>query len=77
MDTAFVLFKTEPSRERDVYLALSDIDQVVETHALYGEYDLLACVQCANPKELTALLIDKLRSIDGVLESQTLITVDF
>ena len=77
MDTAFVLFKTEPSRERDVYLALSDIDQVVETHALYGEYDRLAYVQCANPKELTALLIDKLRSIDGVLESQTLITVDF
>ncbi len=77
MDTAFVLFKTEPSRERDVYMALSNIDQIVETHALYGEYDLLACVKCADPKELTMLLIEKLRSIDGVLESQTLIAVDF
>ena len=72
-----MLFKTEPSRERDGYLALSELDQIVETHALYGEYDLLACVQCANPKELTTLLIEKLRSIDGVLDSQTLIAVDF
>ena len=77
MDTAFVLFKTEPSREREVYLALSELDEIVETHALYGEYDLLARVQCRDPKHLTALLIDKLRSIDGVLESQTLIAVDF
>ena len=77
MDTAFVLFKTEPSRERDVYLALSELDSIVETHALYGEYDLLACVTCEDAKELTTLLIEELRSIDGVLESQPLIAVDF
>tara|TARA_B100001013_G_C24591595_1_gene435035 strand:+ start:146 stop:379 length:234 start_codon:yes stop_codon:yes gene_type:complete len=77
VDTAFVLFKTEPSRERDVYLALSELDSIVETHALYGEYDLLACVTCEDAKELTKMLIEELRSIDGVLESQTLIAVDF
>ena len=36
VDTAFILLKTEPARERDVYAALSNIDEVIETHALYG-----------------------------------------
>ena len=34
MHTAFVLFKTEPSMERDVFMALSDMSAVTETHTL-------------------------------------------
>ena len=32
MPEAFVLFKTLPSRERDVYLTLSNHESVVEVH---------------------------------------------
>ncbi len=77
MGTAFILLKTEPARERDVYLRLQDLDMVVETHALYGEFDLLARVEAASAKELTEMLISTMRSIDGVRETQTLITVDY
>ena len=41
MPEAFVLFKTELTHEREVYLTLSDHDGVAEVHALYGEFDLL------------------------------------
>ena len=34
MPEAFVLFKTEPTHERDVYLALSDHDGVTEVRTL-------------------------------------------
>ena len=44
MPEAFVLFKTQPTRERDVYLSLSSNDAVAEVHVLYGEFDLL--VEC-------------------------------
>ncbi|MBT4059395.1 MAG: Lrp/AsnC ligand binding domain-containing protein [Euryarchaeota archaeon] len=77
MDTAFILLKTEPAREKDVYSALLDIAEVIETHALYGEYDLLARVECANSKELTSILMKKLRQIDGIRETETLIAVDY
>lgn len=77
VDTAFILLKTEPSREREVYLVLSDIDSVVETHALYGEYDLLVRVQCENSKALTTLLMQTMRQISGVRETETLIAVDY
>ncbi len=77
MPAAFVLFKTEPSLERDVFLALSNMDSIIETHALYGEYDLVARVDAENGKILTELLMNKLRTISGVKETETLIVVDY
>ena len=77
VDTAFILLKTEPSQEREVYQTLSTIEAVVETHALYGEYDLLARVECANSKALTTLLMQQMRQIEGVRETETLIAVDY
>ncbi len=77
MPTAFVLFKTEPSMERDVFMALSSMNSIVETHALYGEYDLVARVHAEDSKELTKLLMGNLRIITGVKETETLIVVDY
>ncbi len=77
MDTAFILLKTEPACEREVYSALSEIPEIIETHALYGEYDLLAMVACSDAKELTKLLMQKMRLIEGVRETETLIAVDY
>lgn len=77
MPTAFVLFKTEPSMERDVFMALSSMNSIVETHALYGEYDLVARVHAEDAKELTKLLMRNLRIITGVKETETLIVVDY
>ena len=77
VDTAFILLKTEPSREREVYTALSDITEVRETHALYGEYDLLALIECENSRDLTTIIMKKMRQIDGVKETETLIAVDY
>ncbi len=73
---AFVLFKTEPTRERDVYLTLSDHSGVAEVHALYGEFDLLVRISATTSKELSNLLMGTFRRIDGVKETQTLIAVE-
>lgn len=77
MHTAFVLFKTEPSMERNVFMALSDMSAVTETHALYGEYDLVVRVEAEDSKSLTKLLMGDLRTVDGVKETETLIVVDY
>ena len=53
MPEAFVLVKTEPSHERDVYLELTSHVAVKEVHALYGEFDLLAHVSSESAKTLT------------------------
>jgi len=75
MPDAFILFKTEPTHERDVYLRLIEDEHVIEVHALYGEFDLLSHVSAATSASLTTLLISKFRQIPGVKETRTLIAV--
>ena len=77
MPEAFVLFKTEPTRERDVYLSLSSNDAVAEVHVLYGEFDILVRVSSGNSGELSKILVQDFRQIDGVRETQTMIAVDY
>ena len=77
MPEAFVLIKTEPSHERDVYLALTSHNAVKEVHALYGEFDLLAHVSSESAKGLTSLLMQDFRTIEGIRDTQTLIAVEY
>ena len=75
MPEAFVLFKTEPTHERDVYLSLAEHADVAEVHALYGEFDLLVRISSPTSRELSKLLMQSFRKIEGVRETQTLIAV--
>ncbi|MBT3771448.1 MAG: Lrp/AsnC ligand binding domain-containing protein [Euryarchaeota archaeon] len=77
MPEAFILIKTQPAREMDVYQVLQNHEMVVETHALYGEFDLLSRVSAENQKDLTKILMTEFRQISGVKETRTLIAVDY
>ena len=77
MPEAFVLFKTLPARERDVYQTLSNHNSVVEVHALYGEYDLIVRVSSEDSGKLSGMLISDFRQIDGVKDTQTMIAVEY
>ncbi len=72
-----MLFKTLPSHEREVYLALSEHEAIAEVHALYGEFDLLVRVTSDNAGDLTSMLMKEFRRISGVKETQTLIAVEY
>ncbi|MGY8645219.1 MAG: Lrp/AsnC ligand binding domain-containing protein [Candidatus Poseidoniales archaeon] len=76
MSTAFVLFKCQPQRELEVYLALLEIDSVTETHVAYGEYDLVARIDFEDEKDMANTLIGNMRSIPGVQKTETLIAVE-
>ena len=76
MNTAFVLFKCEPQRELEVYLALLEIDSVTETHVAYGEYDLVARIDFQDEKQMANSLIGNMRIIPGVQKTETLIAVE-
>ena len=76
MSTAFVLIKTAPQRELDVYLTLLNLESVTETHVSYGEYDLVARIDFEDKKEMARALIGQMRSIEGVIRTETLIAVE-
>ena len=57
MNTAFVLIKTAPQKELDVYLTLLDLEAVSETHVSYGEYDLVARIDFEDEQQMARALI--------------------
>ncbi|HJL96881.1 MAG TPA: Lrp/AsnC ligand binding domain-containing protein [Candidatus Poseidoniaceae archaeon] len=77
MPEAFVLFKTKPAQEREVYLSLMEHSAVAEVHALYGEFDLIVRLSVDNSQNLTEMLMTDFRQIKGVKDTQTMIAVEY
>ncbi len=68
----FVLIDIEPTREKEVYEKLLKIEHVVELYPLFGEYDLIAKVEADNYDEIGAIVVSKVRVIEGVKATKTL-----
>ena len=72
MAIGFVLISAAPAREHEVYNKLSKVPQIVELHPLFGEYDLIAKIEADDFEKLGNLVVNKIRSIDGVIDTKTL-----
>ena len=71
--TGFILITTTPTKEKSVYDILATMDEVVERYGLFGEYDIIAKISAEDTKTLTKVVIDKIREIDGIIDTKTLI----
>ncbi|UCE73308.1 MAG: Lrp/AsnC ligand binding domain-containing protein [Methanomassiliicoccales archaeon] len=72
MLVSLVLIKTAIGKERGVEQEVRKIQGVREAHLLFGVYDISVKVECDNIEELTHIVIDQIRQIDGVRETKTL-----
>ncbi|WP_457591565.1 Lrp/AsnC ligand binding domain-containing protein [Geoglobus sp.] len=77
MALGFVLIKVMPRKEREVYERLIKLDEVEELYPLFGEYDLIAKIVVKDFEELSEVVVKKIRSIDGVIETKTLTGAKF
>lgn len=77
MVIAYVLIITIPRMEHEVYLALQEVDEIVELHPIFGEYDLIAKIEVDDVDELTTVMLEKVRPIPGILNTKTLTSVPF
>ncbi|ADC66197.1 transcriptional regulator, AsnC family [Ferroglobus placidus DSM 10642] len=77
MALGFVLIKVSPRKEREVYEKIAQIEEVEELYPLFGEYDLIAKIVVRDFEHLSDVVVKKIRSIDGVLETKTLTGAKF
>jgi len=77
MAIGFILINVAPAHEHVVYNKLSKIPQIVELHPLFGEYDLIAKIDANDFEELGTIIVNKIRSITGVLGTKTLTGLTF
>jgi len=71
---AYVLITTQPGKLWDVAEAALKIEGVRMAHAVTGPFDVIAYVEFVKMESLGAL-IEKIHSIDGVLRTQTAISM--
>jgi DNA-binding Lrp family transcriptional regulator len=77
MAVGFILINVAPAHEHEVYNKLSKIPQIIELHPLFGEYDLIAKIDANDFEELGNIIVNKIRSIAGVLDTKTLTGLTF
>ena len=77
MAIGFVLINIAPTHEHDVYTKLSKVPEIIELHLLFGEYDIIAKIEGENFENLGFIVINKIRSIEGILDTKTLTGTKF
>jgi len=75
MAISFILIGAAPAHE--VYNKLSTVMEIIELHPLFGEYDLIAKIEAEDFEKLGNIIVEKIRSIDGVIDTITLTGTTF
>jgi DNA-binding Lrp family transcriptional regulator len=73
MVRSFTLVRVKPPKEKEVYKQLIEFSEVKEAVMTYGEYDLIVEINVDSLDGLDSFIFDKLRSINGVEATTTLI----
>ena len=53
------------------------VPQIIELHPLFGEYDLIAKIEADDFESLGDIVVNKIRTIEGVIDTKTLTGTKF
>jgi len=59
--------------DRAVLERIKEISGVLEAHLVLGRYDVIAKVQAKDTDDLSSLVVDRIKSVPGVLWTETFI----
>lgn len=76
MVVAYILIIADSGYEKKIIDALSDVDGVEDIDMIYGEYDLIAKINVDDVSALGDFVIEKIRPVQGVRRTSTLISVE-
>ena len=69
------MINAEMGEENRVHMQLKEIPEVKETYMVYGVYDIIARVQTETMEELKDVLSWKIRRLDKVRSTLTMIVI--
>ena len=72
MPVCFVLISVAPGDEQKVYNKLTKIPDIIESHIVSGECDIIAKLKVDDLERLPSFVTTKIRSIEGVKDTRTL-----
>ena len=76
MSKAYVLINTALGKGPEVEAALKQMDNILETYAIYGVYDYIIQVQSRDMPHLRDIVKNKIRNIENIRTTLTLIIIE-
>jgi len=73
MVTAIVLIKAETNRIPDLADEIAEMAGVSEVFSVAGRHELVAIVRVSQNEELADVISDKMRHLQGIVETETMI----
>ena len=73
MVTALVLLGVEREKINKVAETIAAIPGVTEVYSVAGRFDLAVMIRVKENDQLAAVVTDKIRKVDGIQQSETLI----
>ena len=73
MVTAIVLIKAETNRIPELADEIAAMAGVSEVFSVAGRHDLVAIVRVSKNEELADVISDKMRHLNGIVETETMI----
>jgi DNA-binding Lrp family transcriptional regulator len=72
---AYVLVVTDPTKTKHVHEEISKVAGVAELHEVMGPYDIVVEVQVESLQEIPTILGERIRTIDGIQSTTSLVTL--
>ena len=73
---AYILIGLDEPNERAVLEEFSSMEEVVEAHILFGEWDLIIKIKIESPDAVSSFVIEKVRTVEGVQLTSTLVVAE-
>lgn len=72
---AYVLVVTDPGKTKHVHSELGKIPSIVEMHEVMGPYDIVVEIEVETLQEIPTILGERIRTIDGIQSTTSLVTL--
>jgi len=76
MSIAYVLINTALGKGREVEASLKQMNNVLESYAVYGVYDYIIKVESRDMNHLRDIIKNRLRNTEHVRSTLTLIVIE-
>jgi DNA-binding Lrp family transcriptional regulator len=72
-----VLLTTATGKENHVLQEMRKLPELSEVHQLFGQFDMIARIESQDYDVLCDIVLEKIRTIQGITSTKTLITARF
>jgi DNA-binding Lrp family transcriptional regulator len=74
MITGLVLVRLQAGKENQAMVKIKEVKGISHVSAVYGRWDLVVDVETDDMAAMSRLVVEKIRTIPGVFNTETLVT---